>query len=134
MLAVGCSEAVSKEHAVKNERRWCMWQISGLCACLARPSMKLSKVGHHVLSDGLLERRRKLCRVILCPERSATNANALYRFLCTGAVLWQSYTAETTGGRCYVTSDRSIDASNIPFRGKASYGLAISRGRGTQVL
>ena len=29
---------------------------------------------------------------------------------------------------------RSTDASNIPFIGEASYDLAISGGRGTQVL
>ena len=53
----------------------------------------LSKVEHHVLSDGLLTDGR----VILYPERSATNDSVakLYR--------------RNTSGRCYVTSDVSID-------------------------
>ena len=46
----------------------------------------------------------------------------VYRVLSTGAVLWQSYTAETTGGRCYVTLDVSIDrrTPQIAFTGYAS--------------
>ena len=45
MLAVGCPEAMSKEHAVKNERR-CMaslWQISRLCACASAVFADLEK-------------------------------------------------------------------------------------------
>ena len=57
------------------------------------------------ISEGLLDRTRKLGGVILYHGRSTTNA----RVLCTGAVLLQSYTAETTSGRCYVTADVSID-------------------------
>ena len=87
---------------------------------------KLSKVGHHVLSDGVLERRRKLC-VILYPERSATNECSVQSKL-----YHRNYRRPMLRniGRLH----RSTDASNVPFIGEASYDVAISGGKGTQVL
>ena len=71
----------------------------------------------------------------LYPTRSATNAYHLYRSVCTGAISLRTYRA---GIRYYVTSDVCIDrrTSRVFPSGErlATYNLAISGGRGTQVL
>ena len=102
------------------------WLVSSLFICSFLESTGFFcilelKVGHHIFSDGLLEHTRKL--VILYPERSATNTNALYRVFCTGAVLWAKLYRRNYWwpmirniGRLH----RSTDASNIPFIGEAS--------------
>ena len=93
------------------------------------------------ISDGFLDRTRKLGRVILYPGRSTTNANALYRVLCTESCVQERFCGKVIPpkykrpmlrniGRFY----RSTDGSNIPFRGEASYDLAISEERVTQVF
>ena len=57
------------------------------------------------ISDGPLDRTRKLGGVILYPGRSTINANSLVYRSGSVAKLYR----RNTSGRCYVTSDVSID-------------------------